>query len=108
MTSFPSTTAVRSKSTAGSASSPNLRSACRAPARRNRQPAVAADLGAVDRRQAQKAERRQEGDQRNQKQRELEVADRDPRRAGDHREQCRTDRDAKAARQLLRNAANAG
>jgi len=76
--------------------------------RRAQRPAMAADFSAVRRRQAQKAEGGEERKHCNKKKGEVEIADRQRPRTGDDGEQCRADRDAKAARELLRDTRDAG
>src|SRR6266404_1635542 len=66
--------------------------------------AVAADLGAVEGREAQKTESGEERDQRDKIEGEREIADRHLGGAGDDRQECGAARDAEAARQLLRDA----
>src|SRR5215469_3079145 len=82
------------------------------PARGNlrwaRRPAVAADFRTVHRRQAQKAERGEERKYCNKEKGEAEIADRQCPRTGDDRQQRGADRDAKAARELLRDTCDAG
>ena len=57
--------------------------------------AIAADFGAVERREAQKAESGEEWDQGDQVEGEREIADRDLGGAGDDRQECGADCDAK-------------
>src|SRR5215469_4687020 len=75
---------------------------------RSRRRAVAADFGAVHRRQAQKAKGGEEGEQGDQEKGETEIANRQRSWPGNDGEKRGADRDAKASRQLLRDTPDAG